>query len=71
MTDSKAFSWQAAYRLAALETDRTRMATRIDAALLAINGRLYNPVDGPEHKEIEEALKALAFLRAEHADGSA
>jgi hypothetical protein len=67
------YFWQEIYRDAVLETDPAKMPTRIDAALMAINQRLHNPIEinSPEHKEIEHALRALEVLKAERSVESA
>jgi hypothetical protein len=58
------YSWFAAYRAAALETDFSRLYRRIDEALKAIEKRLDGPtkLDDAEFTEIQDALRALQML---------
>jgi hypothetical protein len=61
------YSWQGAYQCAVLETESARVASRIEAALRAIEERLGTTVrvDQGESEAIEAARNALAVLRGE------
>jgi hypothetical protein len=64
MNRSSSYSWFAAYRSAALETDFSQLYGRIDLALRAIEKRLDGPtkLDDSEFTEIQDALRALQML---------
>jgi hypothetical protein len=67
MNNSTTYSWQAAYQCALLETDSTRIASRIDEALRAIQDRFSSTIQigEQENAAIESARNALAVLRGE------
>jgi hypothetical protein len=73
MNDSVSYSWQGAYQCAVLETNPAQMASRIEAALRAIEKRFGTTVriDQPESEAIEAARNALAVLRGEWFGGLA
>jgi hypothetical protein len=64
MSRSSPYSWFAAYKAAAFETDFSRLYRRIDLALRAIEKRLDGPknLDEAEFTEIQGALRALQLL---------
>jgi hypothetical protein len=67
MADLRANSWQAPYLSASLEIDPTKMLSRMDEALKAIDERLRTPpklIEGHEHKAIEGARIGLAAFKA-------
>jgi hypothetical protein len=61
------YSWRGAYQCAVLETNPAQMASRIEAALRAIEKRFGTTVriDQAESEAIEAARNALAVLRGE------
>jgi hypothetical protein len=67
MNKSMTYSWQGAYQCAVLETNPAQMASRIEAALRAIEKRFGTTVriDQAESEAIEAARSALAVLRGE------
>jgi hypothetical protein len=67
MNNQITYSWRGAYQCAVLETDPARMASRIEAALRAIEERLGTTVrvDQAESEAIEAARNAVAVLRGE------
>jgi hypothetical protein len=73
MNNSTAFSWEGAYVCAVLETDRVRVARRIDDAMHAIEQRVGTTVriDDTEAAALDAARYALAILRGEWFGGLA
>ena len=62
--------WKNLYQSAILETDRSKMQERIQAADLAIKGRLYEFSQDhggtpEENQAIQDALSGLTVLRRE------
>jgi hypothetical protein len=72
MNNSTAFSWEGAYVCAVLETDRVRVARRIDDAMHAIEQRVGSTdrIDDTEAAALA-AAHALAILRGEWFGGLA
>ncbi len=61
-------NWEELYEAAILETDRSKLNERIDAALVAIESRLQalnenQSGDTEEQQAIRKALKGLGALR--------
>jgi hypothetical protein len=73
MNKSMTYSWQGTYQCAVLETNPAQMASRIEAALRAIEKRFGTTVriDQAESEAIEAARNALAVLRGEWFGGLA
>ena len=73
MNKAMTYSWQGAYQCAVLETNPAQMASRIEAALRAIEKRFGTTVriDQAESEAIEAARNALAVLRGEWFGGLA
>jgi hypothetical protein len=69
MSTPNVYLWQDAYVSAVLETDDELMPTRIYEALAAIEQRLLSPIEAgcAEHREIENAQRALLTLKSERA----
>jgi hypothetical protein len=66
MTDPVVYKWFPAYQSAVLETDRTKMPSRIDEALKAIALRFCEPgpIDDVELNALAVAQDALMTLKA-------
>jgi hypothetical protein len=66
--------WEVVYHCAVLEVDRQLIPERIVAARQAIRERLRALTGDPDHhaerKQLEDALRALAVLKAEAKNGS-
>ena len=67
------YSWHGAYQCAVLETNPAQMASRIEAALRAIEERVGSTVriDQAESEAIESAQNGLAVMRGEWFGGLA
>jgi hypothetical protein len=63
------YGWEESYQRAILETDRSKLPERIDAAQTSINHRLQEINAGHDSKEerlaIRDALAGLKVLRRE------
>ena len=64
MSQHSPYSWFNTYKFAALETDLTELANRIEDALSAIETRLDGPtkLDEVEFNDIQSALYSLRKL---------
>src|ERR1700722_461394 len=73
MNKAMTYSWQGAYQCTVLKTNPTQMASRIEAALRAIEKRFGTTVriDQAESEAIEQSRNALAVLRGEWFGGLA
>jgi hypothetical protein len=73
MNNSTTYSWQAAYQCALLETDSTRIASRIDEALRAIPDRFSSTIQIGNKKMQLSNLSNLLETRSlfSEANGSA
>jgi hypothetical protein len=67
MRRASQYSWSKAYRSAALETDFTKLYSRIEEALAAINNRLDGTAKlaDAEFDELQAALHSLYEMSAE------
>ena len=70
MNQPRTYLWLPAYLSAVLETDNTRLPTRIYEALAAIEQRLLSPIEtgGDESREMENAQRGLLTLKTERID---
>jgi hypothetical protein len=58
--------WKQVYQDALFETDQARLRSKLEAALRAVDDRLFNVRSNPparrELMELEDAKRAIAFL---------
>ena len=59
-------AWKQVYQDALFETDQTRLKSKLEAALRAVDDRLFNvrsnPLTRRELMELEDAKRAIGFL---------
>jgi len=63
---SNQFAWKQVYEDALFETDQTRLRPKLEAALKAVDDRLFEVRSDPSNRrelmELEDAKRAIGFL---------